>query len=164
MQVTILTDASWCPETRATGYGYWIASARGKRPGGNVMQPAQNSSHAEMMAIANSLHVAVNAGLVEPGDEVLIQTDSIDAIAGLKGERLKYETFTPEMGLVRQFVIQFIEKNRLTLEYRHVKGHSNRPESRFKANNHCDERAKGFMRKERKRIRQGVANGVVPQD
>lgn len=164
MLVTILADASWCPETGAAGYGYWIASQRGKRPGGNVMQNAQNPSHAEMMAIANSLHVAVKARLVQHGDDVLIQTDCTDAIAGLQGHRLKYETFSPEMGLVHQFVVNFAREHNLTLEYRHVKGHSTRPEARFKANNHCDERAKGFMRTRRRQLRQEANNGSVPQD
>lgn len=31
MRVTILADASHCPTTKAGGYGYWIASERGKK-------------------------------------------------------------------------------------------------------------------------------------
>lgn len=34
MKVTIIADASHCGNTGATGYGFWIASDRGKRNGG----------------------------------------------------------------------------------------------------------------------------------
>lgn len=164
MLVTILTDASWCPDTGAAGYGYWIASNRGSRPGGNSMRPAENPCHAEMMAVANGLAVALKAELVCDGDDVLVQSDSTDAIAGLKGERLRYETFTPAMAEVREYVVKLIADHNLNVTYRHVKGHSNRREARFRANNHCDERAKSHMRRARRQLRQEKQNAPIPQD
>jgi ribonuclease HI len=166
MLVTILTDASWCPDTGAAGYGYWIASGRGKRPGGNTMRRASNPTHAEMMAIANGLTLAVKAGLVERGDDVLVQTDSTDAIACLRGERMRYESFTLELAEVRSYVVAFALEHELRIEYRHVKGHSDRPKARYKANNHCDERAKKFMRRARRELRQnkGGSDGIIHAD
>jgi ribonuclease HI len=164
MLVTILTDASWCPDTGAAGYGYWIASGRGKRPGGNVMKPAVNPCHAEMMAIANGLTVALKAELVCDGDDVLIQTDSTNAIRALTSQELRYgDQFTLDMAAVRDYVTNLVARHKLRMEYRHVKGHSPRPEARFKANNHCDERAKLHMRRARRRIRE-MQSATVPQD
>lgn len=118
------------------------------------MRPAENPTHAEMMAVANGLTVALKAELVCDGDDVLVQSDSTDAIAGLQGQRLRYESFTPAMAEVRDYVVKLVADHQLNVSYRHVKGHSSRPEARYKANNHCDERAKTHMRRARRKLRQ----------
>lgn len=92
--------------------------------------------------------------MVEVGDDVLVQTDSTEAIAALTGQRLRYESFTLELGEVRGHVNHLIQEHDLRVTYRHVKGHSGRSEARYRANEHCDERAKLHMRRARRRLRE----------
>ena len=81
MLITIITDASHCPETKVGGYGYWLASKRGKKGGsGTFKGTVETSSLAEMMAVANSLHIAIADHIVQMDDHVLIQTDCEAAI------------------------------------------------------------------------------------
>lgn len=159
MLVTILTDASRCPDTGASGYGYWIASGRGKRPGGNAMGVTPCITTAEMMAIANALTVAVKAGLVQDGDDVLIQSDSTAATDTLQGRHSRHVCGTTEKMIeIKEYVRRFARDHHLNLEYRHVKAHTGRPEARFRANHHCDARAKTHMRRVRKELRQAATD------
>ena len=154
MRVTVLADASWCPSTGAAGYGYWIASDRGSRGGGNVLSRATTNNDAEMMAVVNTLHIALTAGLIESGDVVLVQTDSSHAIsrftrAGANATSVEREVIAALRWIVRE--------HKLTISYKHVKGHTNRnthTAARFGANRMCDLRARRYMNEARRRLRQ----------
>ena len=88
MNVTILADASHCPDTKAGGYGFWIASARGKKGGSGVLNGAiASSTLAEMMAIANAIHQGIKFGLVQGHDTLLVQTDCESAIFAFTKKR-----------------------------------------------------------------------------
>lgn len=70
MRVTIIADASWCPDTYLGGYGFWIASERGKMPGEGVFKrKCNNSCEAEAMALVNALHVGIKNNLVHKGGQ-----------------------------------------------------------------------------------------------
>lgn len=146
MNVTILGDASHCPETLAGGYGFWIACERGKRGGsGAFREVVPTSTVAEMMAIVNALYCALRFELVLKGDALLIQTDCEAAIFALT-DRRKLTTLESECVLKMK---QFIKDNALEVVYKHVKGHSKNKQSRFLSNNACDRGAKKAMRKKR---------------
>lgn len=150
MRVTILADASHCPDTKAGGYGYWIASERGKKGGSGVLNGAiQSSTLAEMMAIANAIYHGVTNGLVQGHDILLIQTDCESAIFAFTSKR--------KGSVEEKRVIEYVQKVTrflsLTVEYKHVKGHTNRSEARFAANNACDRAARKAMRKARNLVR-----------
>lgn len=151
MLVTIIADASHCHETKGAGYGFWIASNRGKMAGGGPMkQPAHNSTVAEMQAVVNALHTALKEGLVIYGDQVLLQTDCVAAIQGLNGQReLRQEQEIAARDSIKALTSRFS----LRLEYRHVKGHTSRREARYVTNNRCDERARTGMQQARKQMR-----------
>ncbi len=155
MKVTILTDASYCPDTQVAGYGYWIASNRGRVGGGGAMQvKAVTSSSAEMMAIANSLHAGIASTFVQQGDEILMQTDCMAAIQAFKF--LRYNLAPQERAAV-QYVERFLQQYELKIEYRHVKAHTSQEGARFVANHMCDKRAKAAMRGARiKALAQGI--------
>jgi ribonuclease HI len=142
---TLLVDASWCPNTGVAGYGYWIASDRGKLGGGAALQGILSSSNlAEMQAICNVIHIAKSKGLILPQEEVLVQTDCIAAILGLRNAR-------PLNADEEQTRAKFAEltEDHLVV-FRHVKAHTGRWEARFSANRKCDKRAKDAMRIARK--------------
>lgn len=150
MRVTILADASHCPDTKAGGYGYWIASERGKKGGSGALNGAiQSSTLAEIMAIANAIYHGVNNGLVQGHDILLIQTDCESAIFAFTSKR--------KGSVEEKKVIEYVQKVTrllsLTVEYKHVKGHTNRSEARYAANNACDRAARKAMRKARDQIR-----------
>jgi ribonuclease HI len=146
MRVTIIADASFDQRYGIGGYGYWIACARGKTPGEGVLRGTVVSSlQAEMMAMCRALHDGVKLRLIEPGDEVLVQTDCQGAIDALEARRL----CVPSDKLVLSFFEQLRAKHNLTITFKHVKGHTKLREARFAANRMCDARAKSAMRAER---------------
>lgn len=149
MLVTIMTDASHCQQTKAGGYGFWIASGRGKMPGGGSFKDnPRSSTAAEMMAVGNSLYMGIKNRLVQKGDTVLIQTDCLAVIQAFEGNR----EVTHEQELdVYKLVKTLQERLGLAINFRHVKGHSHDKNPRYVANNHCDKRAKAGMREARAR-------------
>lgn len=166
MKVTIIADASWCPDTHMGGYGFWIAGERGKLGGsGRLLKsaPVDNATAAEMMALVNALYAAFKYGLIEFGDEVLLQTDCLTGIHILSGlqapsteqEELAFHTMGSQQTMYE-----------LRLNFRHVKGHTSNPNARSVTNRLCDERAKKHMREARAEIRsktifEGAANVSV---
>lgn len=162
MLVTILADASYCPETGAAGYGFWIVCERGKHGGGDEMREvAPDNNVAEMQAVANAMLIAKQKGLLHALDTVLIQTDCMGAIDAFEGRR-KYKSLSYREKAVVRWVNNFREELSLQVIYRHVKGHTGKKESRFVANKMCDLRAKRFMRQMRDRILQGNKNEDIP--
>ena len=151
MLVTIIADASFCPETSVAGYGFWIACNRGKLQGSGEMKlMCRDNIAAEMQAVVNAVHRAVKKNLVLKHDEILIQTDCQAAIDRFKEHpnRLHQEYFDCWRRLERLKV-----DHNLRVQYRHVKGHTNNSEPRFKANNLCDRLARKAMREARDKIK-----------
>jgi len=141
MLVTIIADASYCHKDRVAGYGFWIACERGKLAGGGPMRERVGSSLlAEAKAVCIGLYTAVRNELIRPQDSVLLQTDCIGAIAFL------HRTATPlsksEAGKVKEFFNTLVRQNALTVEFRHVRGHTKVRDARSLCNRHCDSRAK----------------------
>lgn len=152
MLVTLLCDASHCPDTKAAGFGYWIASGRGKDGGGDIIRfPVEAPRTAEMMAIVNTLHIAMKKGLLQRGDKALIQSDCKEAMLylAIKQSVLSFQELSAYDAFHKLISIGEFQE----VEFRHVKAHTNRREPRYAANRHCDIRAKLHMRKMRRRFR-----------
>lgn len=147
MRVTIITDASWCPTTKVAGYGFWVACERGRRRGGGTIKTLVPSSMAaEMMAMVNGLCQGMRLGIIASGDALLIQTDCQAAIDTFSKFR------NPSDNVEAQVVAHMEELCRtgsLTVEYRHVKGHTAGRTPRTYVNNYCDAEAKKYMRARR---------------
>lgn len=149
MNVTILTDASYCPKYRVAGYGFWIACGRGKfGGGGKIVEEVHDTNAAEMMALCNSIWNGVNNGLIHCGDRLLMQTDSLAAIDRLKAQRVV--TLTEQQQRIIAYYQKAVRRLSLDVQFRHVKGHTLHQEPRFVANRMCDKRAKEQMRAARK--------------
>ncbi len=151
MRVTIIADASFCPDTNAAGYGYWIASERGKQGGGGELKGrVAGNIAAEMYAVVNALYIALNRlQLVQTGDEVLIQTDCMAAIDAFEGRRRQVPN--QEWEAVKQ-MRRLCSEFGLRIVFRHVKGHTKNKEARYVTNKLCDRRAKEAMRRARARF------------
>lgn len=150
MLVTIITDASFCPDTLAGGYGVWIASNRGRGTFGGPLTGTKDSGEAEAKAACNGLHHAITNGYVMRGDRILIQIDCIPAI-DLFTRKRKARHAENEALL---WMEKIAKANDLTLQFRHIKGHNNRcTQNRTKAQQKCDDTAGMYMRMERNKIR-----------
>lgn len=145
-RVTIVSDASVCPTTGAAGYGFWCVSNRGRHAGGGAFKtPSRNPNLAEIMAIANALHVALALGIAAAGDRILIQTDSICAIDVLDGRTRRRKALEHLFAAGDAYQKRKLEHS-LTVEFRHVKGHSKVEDSRSLAQRHADRRARKGMK------------------
>lgn len=142
-----MVDASYCQESGAAGYGYWIASERGKKGGGGPMRGAVcGSAAAEMLAACNALFVALELTLAQPGDHVLLQTDCVSAIQAFEGSR----TVRVKDEFTALVYFRKLKKDKsINVSFRHVKGHTTRSEPRYVTNKLCDRRAKEGMRQAR---------------
>lgn len=147
MWITVIADASFCPDTGKAGYGYWIASQRGKLGGDGVLldEPVNNVS-AEMMALLMALHDARESGILHNNDAILLQTDCYPAIDAFQGARRNISA--QERMLVRYFK-EIVARYCIHIRFKHVKGHTENPEARFVTNKICDLRARKRMREAR---------------
>lgn len=146
MLVTIITDASFCPDTFAAGYGVWVASDRGRGTFGGPLHGVTDSGEAEIKAACNGLHHAISNGYVMRGDRILIQLDCMPAISVLSR---KCKPRHKEVEAL-EWIERIASSNGLTLLFRHVKGHNkNCAKPRTLAQTKCDETAYMYMKMER---------------
>ena len=151
MLVTIIADASWCPHTGAAGYGAWIATDRGKQNiQGPMKIPVKCSKSAEMMALVNAVYQGIKDGLIESFDVVILQSDCLFGLRTFQGTHLIENEHD---ALAKEYLEKYVKLLNLTVTYKHVKGHTNRQEARYRVNNMCDENAKKHMRKMRSRLK-----------
>lgn len=155
MWVTVMTDASWCPDTKAGGFGYWVVSDRGRHGGGGELKQLPGcATEAEMMAVVNGLHCALKLAIAQKGDGILIQTDcqwaiTVFNLVSLSNLPENAKQFLPILKAFKALK----EKHELRIVFRHVKGHSVRKNPRYIANNMCDKRARQGMLTVRARIK-----------
>jgi ribonuclease HI len=151
MSITIVADASYCPDHKLAGYGYWIASSRGKQAGGGVCGisgEVANNTVAEMMAVCNALWHALKSNLLQSGDRLLIQTDCLAAIGAFDGSR---SSLNQQERDAVHYMRNASSRYDIEIFYRHVKGHSATMDARSESNRRCDAKAKECMREERSR-------------
>ncbi len=154
MLVTLITDASLCHETRAAGFGWWAVSRRGRAYGGGPIHARPESSNAaELMAIVNGMHCALRRGILLDGDALIVQTDSQAAIQAINGARTIAHHETAALERLRAY----ITAHALSIEMRHVKGHTRTQDKRSYVNRVCDMHARSAMRRLRHELRHGAA-------
>lgn len=132
--ITVFTDASWCPSTKAYGYAVWIRD--GQKPihmfgdGGVGMESSFFAETAGLEAARK--HILEHCDVT---DRILvIQCDNIGALNNLNLMELK------ERG------IRFIKR-------KHVKGHTAHKTNRSKVNELVDKLAGNHMRAHRATLR-----------
>lgn len=129
LKVTVIVDASFCPQTRAGGWAAWLTSDKGRvQKAGCFHDLPQNSTQAELWAALNGIWFALEHGATH----VLIQSDC-------QGALLKISRGIPELSLF----------NGLFIKTKHVKGHTQTKDARSYVNRWCDSEAKKHMHKQR---------------
>lgn len=148
MNVTIISDASLDPLAKIGSYAFWAVSKRGKHAGSGIFKgELASSTHAEMMAIVNGLHMAIALQIAQAEDKILIQSDCASAIQLLERAKVKQR----DEHIIRRFR-QLRDENRLTIELRWVKGHAKQDDARYRAQKSADQRSRKLMRQARKSV------------
>lgn len=141
-----MTDASVCGSTGIAGYGYWVVSLRGGNPGQGLLKgKIADSFEGELKAVVNALKDSLNKNHIQYGDHVVIQLDNSGVVNCIKG----VNKVRPKDIHVLDIFKQLLRINNITVDARHIKGHTSKKDSRYVANMMCDKRAKHEMRKAR---------------
>lgn len=148
---TIMTDASFCPDTGASGWGIYVRNQKRLfKLGGNFKENPKCAFEAELMAIAIGVLHSVKEGLVQEGFHMLIQTDCKMAINALNGHNGVFDKSSYHLvERVRQTFREVKKKYKVTWMFRHVKAHVPGRAPRNWANEQCDKLAREFMREQR---------------
>lgn len=147
--LTIIADASFCPDTKAADYGVWVAgNGKGQAFKGSLPSP-QDNNVAETMAIVNALWHGIESGLLKSNTNVLIQSDSSTAIGVLSGEKAAYN---PQLKHALRYTRDLVQRYGLLLRFKHVPGHTSGHDKRTRAQNICDTDAKEQMHLQRAAI------------
>ena len=132
--ITVFTDGSFCPDTKAYGIGVWIRD--GQKPiftFGDGGIGANDSGHVEAMGLEAAKRYILENCDVE-NRVVVIQCDNIGAL-----NRLNIQPF-------KKRGAKFVKK-------KHVKGHTSHKTNRSKVNAVVDEIAGRHMREYRDKVR-----------
>ena len=79
--ITINTDASFCPKTKAAGYAFYIVCDTFKiKKGGMFKSEVENATDAETMCIANAIATVLAQGELPSSKWLIINTDSKNSI------------------------------------------------------------------------------------
>jgi len=149
MLVTINTDACFHTALKIGGYAFWAVSNEFKiTKSGVFRKKCTTSDDAEAKCIINALTVILKAhkGITK----IIVNTDSLNAIAYLKNDKNHVSKYNLSTSKRIQFSNLFLElrrlyKKQLTIEFRHVKAHSNVDDARSFVNEWCDTNAKKQM-------------------
>lgn len=150
MNITINTDASFCPHTKVGGFAFYIVCNQFKiQKAGEFKTLPKNSTEAEVMCIGNAIATLMVQELPENINYIIINTDSLNGIHNITMGGGKI------YGKVRKLknkIKRVSKANRL--EFRHVKAHSGAQDARSWVNEWCDTEAKKYMRRARQKIAQ----------
>ena len=124
--ITVFTDGSWCPDTKAYGYAVWIRD--GQKPihmFGEGGLNAQDSYHVELMGLNAARRYIMDNCEIE-NRVIVIQCDNIGALNKLDIKGFKNKG------------AKFVKK-------KHVKGHTSHKTNRSKVNRLVDSLACQYM-------------------
>jgi len=150
MLVTINTDACFHTKLKYAGYAFWAVSNEFKITKSGVFKhKAHSPDDAEAKCIINALNVVL---LAHTGiTKIIINTDSLNATGILKRD-LKHIT---RYVFIKKKYVEILQNqyqkvlskttNKVEIEFRHVKAHSNKDDARSFVNEWCDTNAKKMM-------------------
>lgn len=156
MLVTVFSDASYCPDTSAGGWGAWCKSERGTICDGGILKMTANSSGmAELMAAVNAVKISLNKKIALPGDHILLQSDCQQV--GTSLIQYSRDNLYDQGLLIRDIFDEICQRYDIKVVYRHVKGHTRGHKPRLWVNNFCDDLARQSMEADRAQRRRKYA-------
>ena len=150
LRATVITDASYHPDTKAGGWAAWVKGDGGMvfRQSGPLPE-AVNSTVAEVMAAANGVFLAANGGATQ----ILLQSDCMAVIHLIQGK-----TQSPRILEVWARLMSFTCMRGVVVTARHVKGHGTIKDARTWVNDWCDRHARTHMERMRGNVRKRKTN------
>lgn len=149
LRATVITDASFDPETGAAGWAAWIRHNNdGGVPvtqSGKIRGRCQNSTEAEIKAAINGVFIAARCGATH----VLLQSDCMSVIHLAKGTAK-----SPWMLDLWNEAMYSAPFAGLVIRGKHVKGHGPINSARAYVNDWCDKYSRQHMRRGRKDAKQ----------
>lgn len=139
MKATVITDASFCDETKAAGWAAWVridGQAEPIKRYGSFKIDVATSFEAEALAAINGLWIAQQCGATE----VLLQTDCLTVVHIVNG-------ITKSQKILKFWRNARNAANIRTpkIKAKHVKGHTATDDARSYVNRWCDKNAKRSM-------------------
>jgi ribonuclease HI len=167
----IFADASVCTQSHAAGWGAWVKRDGGVSQvfGGPFAASMKTPDDAEISALANALYRAVHWQLIEPGDVVMLQSDSLNSLTRIRGHigaanngargglavglpAKRARPLSTQAAAAVEVIRKLVADARLSLVVRHVKGHTGEGKGRSWVNAACDRTAKQHMKARRREI------------
>lgn len=150
MLVTINTDASHCSFTKDASYAFMVCCNAGVfKKSGRFSKKVDNAMFAELMCIANALHFTRNHPDLWGISKIIINTDCLNGIDMILRETKmtkKNKKYRQVRGVITKYIGKYKGSEKIPVQFKHVKSHTNKTDGRSKANDWCDKQAK----KERK--------------
>lgn len=147
--LTINTDASFCPHGKVGGYAFYIICDSFKiTKSGAFKKKLQNPSDAELKCIINALHT-VDVQRLPKVDVVIINTDSMNCITGIENANTG-KLYGKAKVLINNIKTKTGAKE---VKMKHVRAHTNKNNARSWVNEWCDQQAKVWMKRERRRLK-----------
>lgn len=165
--ISIFSDASFCHDTGAAGWGCWIGYREGYGiTDGGPLTGAVDAAHAELMAMKCAVLRAAadpDVSLNENNVMLFLQSDNLQVLSALRcalrcsdkpyrdrhcGAIVPIMSVLPAVWVVHLNIIAEALRG-VRVVTRHVKGHSGRPEGRYRVNVRCDRIAKHHMHAQR---------------
>lgn len=148
--ITINTDASFYQEYQVGGYAFWIKCDLFKiQKGGHLKSPILNSTEAEIKCIGNAIATLLAQKELPTANFLIINTDAKFAINEIKHQQSLLGKQVHSLWQQLIFRLQ-TKKN----EFRHVKAHSGKNDTRSYVNEWCDQEAKKWAKKQIKTQKQ----------
>lgn len=172
--LTLFVDASYCPKTKAAGWGAWLIKDgwdRGRFLGGPMRRPFRSTLTVELCGIASAVHDLEVEGVLDSAKIIVVQCDNISALGAIvsnvpnasaasrRDVRDVEHIPTVRMSSCDSYAQEAIRYLRTVLVgkrifARHIKGHQSDNTGRAWINDQCDAEAKRHMRAVREELRE----------
>lgn len=146
--ITINTDASFCPNTNAGGYAFYIVCDLFRiQHSGKFKDLPKSAEDAEMKCIGNALQALYSIKELPQCKYLILNSDCKTAMTKID----RYSNSVPKT--IRRIRTKLVIRlGRCKFEFRHVKAHNGTPDSRSWVNDWCDKNAKTQMREQRQKL------------
>ena len=145
IRATSITDAGFCPRLRIGTYAAWVrvdGIPHAVRLSGVVEGPLRDNNEAELFAAL----CGIWAGWRRGAGRLLVQSDSLAVVAAVQG---KHPRYTPLLlSELAKYGLQGV-----SLQAKHVKGHSTDPAARSWVNRWCDAQCRHHLQRARREHR-----------
>lgn len=151
--ITIFSDASFCPDSRAAGGAYWARTDSLRLSGSFALRSVKASHEAEVMTACLSIRaLSENDGFrkeLQKGRSTLLVlvVDCLTIKQAFEGESV---SLSPDCRREVDEVLALRRKMNFGLKVNHVKAHTNGKAPRQWVNRWCDEAAREQMKRARK--------------